>query len=51
MGRGAEWSNLIGRTREGRKLNTYKFSEILGLRTMEKVINKRDDFVVDAFFY
>ena len=27
------------------------FSEVLGLRGMEKVISKRDDFVVDALFY
>ena len=28
-----------------------KFSEVLELRGMEKVISKRDDFVVDAFFH
>ena len=32
-------------------LNIYKLSEVLGLRSMEKVISKRDDFVVNALFY
>ena len=27
------------------------FSEVLRLRGMEKVVSKRDDFVVDALFY
>ena len=42
---------MIGRTSGASRFNIYKFSEVLGLRSMEKVINKRDDFVVDALFY
>ena len=42
---------MIGRTSEASKFNIDKFSEILGLRGMDKVVSKRDDFVVDALFY
>ena len=31
--------------------NIDKFSHVLGLRGMEKVVSKIDDFVVDALFY
>ena len=31
--------------------NIYKVSEVLELRSMEKVLSKRDDIVVDALFY
>ena len=33
------------------RFNIYKFSEVLGLRGMKKIISKRDDFVMDALFY
>ena len=42
---------MIGRTSGASRFNIYKFSEVLGLRGMEKVVSKRDDFVVDALFY
>ena len=42
---------MIGRTSEASRFNIDKFSEVLGLRCMEKVIDKRDDFVVDVLFY
>ena len=28
-----------------------KFSEVLGLRGMERIVSKGDDFVVDTLFY
>ena len=42
---------MIGRTSGASRFNIDKFSEVLGLRGMEKVVGKRDDFVVDAFIY
>ena len=42
---------MIGRTSEASRFNIDKFSEVLGLRGMEKVVGKRDDFVVDALFH
>ena len=42
---------MIERTSGASRFNIYKFYEVLGLRYMEKVIGKRDDFVVDALFY
>ena len=42
---------MIGRTSEASRFNIDKFSEVLGLQGMEKVVGKRDDFVVDALFY
>ena len=42
---------MIGRTSGASRFNIDKFSEVLWLRGMEKVIGKRDDFVVDALFY
>ena len=42
---------MIGRTSGASMFNIDKFSEILRLRGMEKVISKRDDSVVDAIFY
>ena len=42
---------MIGRTSGTSKFNIDKFTELLGLRGMEKVVDKRDDFVMDALFY
>ena len=42
---------MILRTSEASRSNIDKFSEILGLRGMEKVVGKRDDFVMDALIY
>ena len=42
---------MILRTSEASRSNIDKFSEILGLRGMEKVAGKRDDFVMDALYY
>ena len=42
---------MIGRTSGASRFNIDKFSEVLGLRGMEKVVGKRDDFVMDALFY
>ena len=33
------------------RFNIDTFSEVLGLRGMEKVVVKRDDFVMDALFH
>ena len=41
---------MIGRTSGASRFNIDKFSEVLGLRCMEKVVGKRDDFVMDALF-
>ena len=42
---------MIERKSGACRFNIYKFSEVLWLRKMEKVISKRDDFVVDARIY
>ena len=42
---------MIGRTSVASRFNIDKFSEVLGLRGMEKVVGKRDNFVMDAHFY
>ena len=42
---------MIGRTSGASRSNIYKFSEVLGLRCMEKVVGKRNDFIMDALFY
>ena len=42
---------MIGRTSGASRFNIDKFSEVLGLRGMEKVVSKRDDFVMDTLFY
>ena len=42
---------MIGRTRGASRFNIDTFSEILGLQCMKKVVDKRDDFVMDALFY
>ena len=42
---------MIGRSSRASRFNIYKFSEVLGLRVMEKVVSKRDEFVVDALLY
>ena len=42
---------MIERTSGASRFYIYKFFEILRLRGMEKVVGKRDDFVMDALFY
>ena len=42
---------MIGRTNGSNRFNIDKCSEVLGLRDMEKIVSKRDHFVVDALFY
>ena len=42
---------MIGRTNGASRFNIDKFSDVLGLRGMERVVGKRDEFVVDALFY
>ena len=42
---------MIRRTTRASRFNIFKFSEVLGLISMEKVINNRDDFIVDALLY
>ena len=39
------------RTSGASRFNIYMFSEVLSLRGMGKVVDKRYDFVVDALFY
>ena len=39
---------MIGKTSRASRFNIDNFSEVLGLQGMEKVVSKRDDFVVDA---
>ena len=41
---------MTGRTSGASRFNIDKFSEVLGFRGMEKVVGKRDDFVMDALF-
>ena len=42
---------MIGRTSGTSRFNIDKFSEVLGMRGLEKVVGKRDDFVIGALFY
>ena len=42
---------MIVRTNGTSRLVIDKFSEVLGLQGMERIVSKRDDFVVDALFY
>ena len=42
---------MIESTSGASRFNVDKFSQVLGLRGMEKVVGKRDDFVVNALFY
>ena len=42
---------MIGRTSGASRFNIDKFSELLRWRGIEKVVGKRDDFVMDALFY
>ena len=42
---------MNGRTSGASRFNIDKFSEVLGLQGVEKVVNTRDDFLVDALFY
>ena len=42
---------MIGRTSGARRFNIDKFSEVLELRCMEKVLGKIDDFVMNVLFY
>ena len=46
-----KYSKMIRRTSGASRFNIYKFSKVLGSRSMEKVISNRDDFMVDAHFY
>ena len=41
---------MIGRTGRASRFNIDKFSDVFGLRGMEKVVGKRDEFVVYALF-
>ena len=41
---------MIRITSGASRFNIYKFSEVLVLRNVEKVLSKRDDFIVDALF-
>ena len=47
----AKWSKMIRSTSGASRCNIYKFSQVLGLISMEKIISKRNGFVVDALFY
>ena len=42
---------MIRRTSRASRFNVYKFSEVLLLRSVEKVVCKGDDFIVDTLFY
>ena len=42
---------MIGRTSGASMFNIDKFSKVLGLRGMEKVVGNRDVFVMDVLFY
>ena len=42
---------MIGRTSRASRFILISFLMYLGLRGMEKVVSKRDDFVVDVPFY
>ena len=42
---------MIERKSEASRFHIYKFSEVLWLRSMEKVVCKRDNFVVDVFYF
>ena len=42
---------MIGRTSGASRFYIDKFSEVLGLRCMEKVVGKIDDFIMGALFY
>ena len=42
---------MIGITSGTSRFSIDKYSEVLGLRSMEKVISNRDDFVVDVLFH
>ena len=39
------------RTSGASRFNIYKFSEVLGLIGMKKIVSKREDFIMDALFY
>ena len=42
---------MIGRTSGASRFNIDKFSEVLGLSGLERIVSKGDDFVVDTLFY
>ena len=42
---------MIRRMSGASRFNIYKFSEVFGLISMEKVISKKDDFIADVLFY
>ena len=39
---------MIRRLSGASRFNIYKFSEVLGLISMEKIISKRDDFIIEC---
>ena len=41
---------MIRRMSGASRFNIFKFSEVLGLISMKKIISKRDDFIMDALF-
>ena len=42
---------MIGRTSGASRFNIDKFSVVLDVVRYERIVSKRDDFVVDALFY
>ena len=42
---------MIGRTSGASRFNIDKFSEVLGLCGMKRIVSEGDDFVVDTLFY
>ena len=42
---------MIRRISEASRSNIYKFSEVLELISMKKIVSKRDDFMVNALLY
>ena len=42
---------MIERTSGASRFNIDKFSDIVGLRCMEKIVSKRADFIMDTLFY
>ena len=42
---------MIRRMSGASRFNIFKFSEVLGLITMEKIMRKRGDFIVDVLCY
>ena len=42
---------MIRSTSGASRFNIYKFSKVLWLISMEEIISKRDNFIVNAHFY